>query len=154
MALSTVLGKEIHSVYSDVPWNYRGLYNTSVRPAGDNTFNFPGKYKTISSERIIIFWTRDGNLSHTDHMFVANHGVPLFPKSHIYEGNPDDENSCSQTKKRKTQQKLDSFFGKSAPSKYNNTQTDTVINPSVPSEGTRNAPSYFIPGENGSGVKL
>ena len=104
MALSTVKGREIQSVYPDIPWNYRDLFNSSILPAGALTFNFPEN--VTSNGKITIFWTRDGNLSQTDHMFVPNHIVPLF------QNEPEIEFVEPPIKKKKRQCKIDSFWAK------------------------------------------
>lgn len=105
MALSSILGRKIRSVYPDIQWNYRELYNTIIEPTGNKSFRYPEHYN-ISPETITIFWTRDGSLNQTDHMFIPNHIVPLFP-SELHADSVIE--IVSTPKKRKTQTKLDSF---------------------------------------------
>ena len=161
MGLSTVLGREIRSVYPDVPWNYRELYNNSVYPAGEISFTFPQECENISPETIVIFWTRDGDLSPTDYMFIANHIVPLFKKSCENEAtsdieivpvpSSDIEIVSVPSKKRKTQHKLDSYFAISGKASAN---TDAVNSPNLPSpiqpisnEASSSTTPSFTPGK-------
>lgn len=131
MALSSILGRKIRSVYPDIQWNYRELYNTIIEPTGNKSFRYPEHYN-ISPETITIFWTRDGSLNQTDHMFIPNHIVPLFP-SELHADSVIE--IVSTPKKRKTQTKLDSFLGISRTRMPANTETTYPANiPNDPAE--------------------
>ena len=66
----------IVSIYPDVNWSHRDLYHGVVKPvppSQSDSYLLP----QLSKKTITICWTRDGNLSNTDHMFKTNHVVPV-----------------------------------------------------------------------------
>jgi len=78
LALSSVLGCKIYSVYPDCNSNIRCILSGIINPLQENP-----EYKNIV---IPVMWSRDGNFDNTpNYPYQPNHFVPLIKKIDIVE---------------------------------------------------------------------
>ena len=106
LALSTVLQKNIVSLFPNVSALYRPLLHCVAKPFHREYTEF--KYVPESTSHIIILWSRDGQLDNDpDVMFSPNHVVPLVPAI-----KDDDKPRRPMSKKRpiSKQGKISTFF--------------------------------------------
>ncbi|CAM1299785.1 Uncharacterised protein at_DN1339 [Pycnogonum litorale] len=104
LGLSSVLGKDIVSVFPDVPLVHRQLIHTVIHPLSTSAAS--DKYPCRG--QVFILWSRDGNLDTREgRMYEPNHVVPLLPRS---EACATAVAAATPSSSKRKQSKLDSFF--------------------------------------------
>ncbi len=103
LALSTVLGTNIVSLYPCVPFKYRSLLNSVIQPLRASS---SGHYAVQPQTPVVILWTRAGDFDQTPGaIFQPNHVVPVLP-SHFQKALRRPTAASSQC----TQSKISNFF--------------------------------------------
>ena len=79
MALSTVIGRPIFSLYPKCNTNTRPLCNEEILPR-----DYGAKKRDISVNTAMILWSRDGNLDNRPgSWYEPNHFVPIFIQGNV-----------------------------------------------------------------------
>ena len=75
-ALSSMLNRKIITVYPDIPFMCRSLVHSVIQPIKHR--NSPARWFAAETHPLIIFWTRDGDLSSArGSVYEPNHVVPV-----------------------------------------------------------------------------
>ena len=78
-ALSSVLGRVIHSVYSETNKAIRPFYHSEIKPIANLEYN--------DSLPVYLMWSRDGNLDNRHgSLFEPNYFVPLLKRNMTDDG--------------------------------------------------------------------
>ena len=105
MALASVLGRSIYSVYPNVPSTVRSVIHGVVYPRISNN--------DIDDNTIYIMWSRDDGMCNlSGAWYEPNHFIPLFKKKKKEDQAGQDKTQiCMKKTRTKTPTLITSFFG-------------------------------------------